>query len=211
MGDTSKNLPRNLEYWLYEKKMSQAELAKRIGVSAQTISNYVSGRNLPRMSRLDDICKTLGVTRSDLLGSPVSPLSYDNAEPRVLPPITSIPIYGRIAAGLPIEANQEIDGSIQVPRDRLHGGEFFGLRASGDSMYPRIEDGDALLFEKTAEYKSGDICAVYVNGYDATVKQVIKRDDQVVLQPVNPSYKAASYPQDEVEVVGMIKMIQRNF
>lgn len=191
--------------------MSQETLAQKVGVSRSAISRYESG----------DI-GTMGIDKARLMAKALyldplvfinfyQKMDFDNADPIVMEETIPVPIYGRIAAGLPIEANQEIDGSIQVPRDRLHGGKFFGLRASGDSMYPRIEDGDALLFEKTTEYKSGDICAVYVNGYDATVKQVIKRDDQVVLQPVNPSYKATSYPQDEVEVVGVIKMIQRNF
>lgn len=202
--------------------LTMDELAARfkerfgLNLSKSMISKWENGKAEPTNVYLSAYAKYFNVSLDYLIGlsDKMAPIPhYDNASPLKLKgrQTVSVPIYGRIAAGIPIEANEDIDGSIEVDKELVQHGEYFGLKATGDSMYPKIEDGDDLLFEKTSEYRSGDVCAVYVNGYDATVKQVINRGQDVVLQPINPSYQPHEYKKDEISVIGTIKLIQRKF
>ena len=80
--------------------------------------------------------------------------------------------------------------------------EYFGLRVKGDSMYPEYLDGDTVIVRKTPCCDSGDVCVVYVNGYDATLKRIkLNEDGSITLQPRNPEYPPRTYSLAEVESV----------
>ena len=83
-----------------------------------------------------------------------------------------IPVLGTIPAGIPIEAIEEILDYEEIPQSMAQKGDFFGLKVRGDSMAPRIQNGDIVIVRKQETAESGDICVVMVNGFDATLKQI---------------------------------------
>lgn len=127
-----------------------------------------------------------------------------------------IPVLGRVAAGVPIEAIQDVLGEEEITEDMASTGEFFGLRISGDSMSPDIQDGDTVIVKQQNDAESGDIVIVYVNGHDATCKRLRKYRDGVELVPINPSYDTKFYSDVEIEktpvkIIGRVMESRRKF
>lgn len=112
-----------------------------------------------------------------------------------------IPVLGRVAAGVPIEAIEGIDDWEEIPEEWTRSGdEFFGLRVRGDSMYPEYLEDDIVIVRKAPDCRSGQDCVVYANGYDATLKTVIKNSDgSITLKPINPTYAPTTYSPEEIE------------
>lgn len=181
---------RQLKYYLNLRNKSQTDLAKYIGVTNGTITNYVNGTNMPRMDRIDKICDFLLISRSDLL------TAHDNdARPRGV----KIGVLGRVPAGLPIEAVEDIIDYEEIPEEMAKNGEYFGLRIQGDSMYPRILDGDVVIVRKQSYADNRDIVIVLINGDDGTCKQYYRFDDHIELKPFNPMYKPLVFTKEEVD------------
>lgn len=112
----------------------------------------------------------------------------------------AIPILGVIKAGEPIIAIENVEGYEYVDANETKGGEFFYLRVNGDSMInARIFDGDLVYVRKQSDVDSGDVAVVLVNGYEATLKRVLKTDDSIILQPENPKYKPMVFGRKEIE------------
>lgn len=174
-----------------ELGMSQTELARRLDISPSTIHRYENGGigKLPA-----DYLQKLAVA---LRTSPTYFLGWD--EPDDIrdtdTETVDIPIYGSVPAGIPVEALEDIDGTIPIPADWLRGGkQYIALRVHGDSMYPRYLDGDIVIILLTPEFVGGKDSVVYINGYDATLKTVhTYTPGQITLQPVNPMYPTKHY------------------
>ena len=117
-----------------------------------------------------------------------------------------IPVLGTIKAGIAIEAQQDILEYIDIPKNWLKGGKsFYGLKISGDSMYPKYNENDIVIFEHTEDYTiaNNKDCAVMVNGFDATFKNVTINDSGITLVPLNLSnsdgYQPTFYSKDKIE------------
>lgn len=112
-----------------------------------------------------------------------------------------VPVLGHVAAGVPIEAiEDEVDWE-DIPTEWIHSGhEYFGLKVQGDSMYPKYLEGDTVIVRKTEDCESGQDCVVYVNGYDATLKNVKKQEDgSLILVPFNREYPPKKYTPKEID------------
>jgi repressor LexA len=127
-----------------------------------------------------------------------------------------IPVLGSIPAGIPLEAIEDIVDWEEIPAKMANGDkEYFGLRVKGDSMYPDFLDGDTVIVHKTPVCRSGDVCVVYVNGYDATLKQVkLGENGTLTLVPKNPSYPPRTYSANEiaslpVSIAGVVIELRR--
>lgn len=125
----------------------------------------------------------------------------------------TINVYGSIPAGIPIEAIEDITDTEDLSlKEYDKNKEYLGLRVDGDSMYPKYLDGDTVIIEKTPDCESGTDAAVYVNGYEATLKTVIKNENgTITLQPINPNYSPTTYGKgdDPVRILGIVKEIRR--
>nr|DAO84302.1 MAG TPA: Repressor protein CI [Caudoviricetes sp.] len=110
-----------------------------------------------------------------------------------------IPVLGYVAAGIPIEAIEDIVGWEDISKVRYGSGEYFGLQVQGHSMEPKISDGDVVIVRRQPDVDSGDIAVVLVNGDDATVKKVKKSPQGVTLIPSNPAYEPMYYTNAEIE------------
>lgn len=135
-------------------------------------------------------------------------MTFDNAEVTDLPSeVISIPVYGTIKAGVALENQNDIIEHMEIPKHWARGNKkLFGLKISGDSMYPKYQDGEIVIFEQTNDlstYKNND-CAVMINRTKSTFKKVVVSDKGLVLQPYNPSYEIKVYSNDEIENLPII-------
>lgn len=173
-----------------QRKMTQSELAKKIYISQPAYSKYEVGTASPNPETLSKIADALDVSVDYLLGS-------DSQTAR--PGYIRIPVLGRVAAGIPIDAIEEVIDWEDISAEVAGDGEYFGLQIKGHSMEPKISDGDVVIVRRQPDVDSGDIAVVLVNGDDATVKRIKKSPQGVTLIPSNPAYEPMYYSNDEIE------------
>ena len=126
--------------------------------------------------------------------------------------IISIPILGKIAAGLPIEAISENTNYIELPETLLKKGEYFILNVEGDSMIEAgIFDGDQVVIRKANDANNGEIVVALIDNNEATLKRIFKRGQQVALQPENSNYKTVIYGPDRIQIQGVLKHLIRSY
>jgi len=115
-----------------------------------------------------------------------------------------IPVYGQIAAGVPIEAIEDIIDYEEIPAEMAKDGEYIALMIKGDSMEPRLQTGDVVIIRKQETVDSGQIAAVMINGNEATLKKVILRTGGITLVPLNPKYEPMVYSNEQVKNLPII-------
>ena len=122
-----------------------------------------------------------------------------------------LPMYGRIAAGLPIEALRDNGQHIEVPLALLGGGEHYALEVAGDSMVEAgILDGDTVLIRKGDTAETGQIVVALVDDQEVTLKRLRRRGNSVALEPANAAFKTQIFPADRVKVQGrMVALLRR--
>lgn len=171
-------------------QLSQDELGAACGTKRQTIFKYESGliTNIPS-DRLEKIAKVLNVTPAYLMGWEEQPESSSG---------TWIPVLGKVAAGIPIDAIENIEDYEEVPK-QMSPQDYFALRIKGDSMEPRVKDGDVVIVKKQSYAETGDVAVVLVNGDSATVKKIKKGPDGVMLIPINTAYEPMYYSNSDIE------------
>lgn len=193
-----KRVGQNIRKRRQEIGMSQEELALAIGKKSRSaVSKIELGVNDIGQSDLNAIASALGTTAGDLIdGSQKNQSAEENNSL-----IVRLPILGAIAGGTPIEAYQNaqaenyIDFSI---RKSSSDQQYIALKVEGDSMEPYIGDGDVAVIEVCYEWHNGAVMAVYVNGYNATLKRVrIDHNGFLTLQPFNPSHEPMTYTPEE--------------
>lgn len=198
----------NLNRLLEANGKNQADLAAYMEVSQATVSNWCKGIKSPRMDKLDRICVFLNCTRTDLL--------EDKPEPREKPRGVKIPVLGDVAAGIPIEAVEDIIDYEEIDEDLARRGEFFGLRIKGNSMSPRIQNGDVVIVRIQPDAESGDIVIAKVNGDDACCKKLQKHDDGISLVSLNPDYEPMFFSKKDiidlpVNIIGKVMELRGKF
>ena len=126
--------------------------------------------------------------------------------------IISIPILGKIAAGVPIEAISDNTNYIELPETLLKKGEYFILNVEGDSMIEAgIFDGDQVVIRKANNANNGEIVVALIDNNEATLKRIFKRGQQVALQPENSNYKTVIYGPDRIQIQGVLKHLIRSY
>lgn len=183
MSDKVATFARRLREGLDVRGMTQAELAKRSGISKSSISRYIKGDWEGKQSAVYELAKALGVTEAWLMGYDV-PMESDTApavppgfEP--LPKMVKRPLVGTIACGEPITAEENIEDYVDVPEDAQCD---FCLRCKGDSMIDAgIHDGDIVYIHIQPEVENGQIAAVRIDG-EATLKRVFWNEESQTLQ-----------------------------
>lgn len=180
--------------------LSQVELGKIAGVTDKAVSTWESGQKIPRMGAVEKMAAYFGVPKSVILDdAPAAPTIPAGFEP--LPEMTTIPLVGSIACGTPITAEENIEARIGIPAAWR---ADFALTCHGDSMAPKICDGDIVCIRKQQEVENGEIAAVRI-GEEATLKRFYRQGDTVLLQAENPTFAPlvyANHQLDEVEIEG---------
>ncbi|MFC2679191.1 MAG: LexA family protein [Granulicatella sp.] len=207
MSDKAINdiIATNLNRLLEVNGKSQADLAAYMEVSQATVSNWCKAIKVPRMDKLDRICIFFNCSRSDLMDERVEK-----------PKGVKIPVLGDVAAGIPIEAVEEILDYEEIDEDLAKKGEFFGLRIKGNSMAPRIQSGDVVIVRVQPYAESGDIVIAKVNGDDACCKKLLKHNDGITLLSFNPDYEPLSFNKNDVislpvSIIGKVVELRGKF
>lgn len=124
----------------------------------------------------------------------------------------NIPLHGKIAAGMPIEALESAADTMAVPPGLLGKGEHYALEISGDSMVELgILDGDRVIIRKTDIAENGDVVVALVDNQEATLKTLHKRGHQVALKPANPDFSTQILPADRVKIQGKLVALLRRY
>lgn len=201
------NITQRTVRLLKEFNRQDKELCDYIGVAQSTFTNWKNRNTEPKSKYIPAIAEFFNVSVDYLLnGEEKAPAPTGEA--------IRLNVLGSVPAGVPLEAIEDIVDWEEIPQEWTRGGkEYFSLRVKGDSMSPEYLDGDNIILQKTPDCESGDDCVVYVNGYDATFKRVIKKIDHVILQPINPSYEPimCEYGNgDNIKIAGVVVELRRN-
>jgi repressor LexA len=138
--------------------------------------------------------------------------------PTPLPPgaggdgAVDLPLYGRIAAGTPIEALRDPDTTASVPADLIAGGEHYALTVEGDSMIDAgILDGDTVIIRRCDTAENGTIVVALVDGQEATLKRLRRRGNTIALEPANGAYETRIFGPDRVAIQGRLVGLIRHY
>lgn len=193
-----------------ELGLTQLQVANRVDVSEGTVSRWESG-NIANMGR-DKIAALAAILKLN----PSIIAGWDDEETPFESSAIKIPVLGRVPAGIPLEAIECIIDYEEIPVEMARTGEFFGLQIEGDSMAPRILDGDVVIVRKQPTVESGDIAIVMVNGDDATCKRVMHHENGLSLVSNNPAYQPRYFTAQEVEkmpiqIIGKVVELRGKF
>lgn len=187
-----------------ERGFSQDQLAALVKLSRGSISNYEAGIREPEYEVVEAFADIFNVDTDYLFGrSDVKrKVSFDpNVPPgfQPLPELSTVPLVGRIACGQPITAEENVEGYVSIPSAWR---ATFTLMCEGDSMAPRIQDGDLVAIRKQTVVENGEIAAVRI-GDEATLKRVYFHDDYIELRPENPAYSSIIRRREEMNDVSI--------
>ncbi|UPO88307.1 MULTISPECIES: S24 family peptidase [Bacillaceae] len=195
------SIGKNIKRLREQHNLTQEQLANIIGVSDKAVSTWESELKTPRMGTIQKIADHFGILKSDIIEDKKDNVtSIGSSAPHGIDSI-KMPLLGSISAGVPLEMI-EVQDLVNVPREV---GETypdaFLLEVIGDSMNKVIPEGALALLDPTIEISNGDIAAVAVNGYDATLKRVFKHQDGVTLEPLsyNPEHKTQFYSDKDMD------------
>ena len=171
--------------------LSAETVAERLGVSPATIYRYENNdiKKFPT-DILEPLAKVLHTTPAYLLGIE----SKNKSQTAV-----KIPVLGLVRAGIPMDAVEHIIDYEEISEELARQGEFFALQIKGDSMEPKISEGDVVIVRKQPDVESGVIAIVLVNGDEATIKKVQKFNGGINLIPSNPAYDVMTYTNEQIE------------
>lgn len=173
--------------------------------------------------RLAHRARAIEITRLpdsiDDSGSNVTRLQPKQPEPPQDPgfPIgadaVSLPVMGRIAAGTPIAAIEQVSHHVAIPGSMVGGsGRHFALEVKGDSMINAgINNGDIVVIREQTNAENGDIVVALVEGHEATLKRLRKRGNAIALEAANPAYETRLYGADQVQVQGKLVGLIRSY
>ncbi len=126
--------------------------------------------------------------------------------------LQQIPLYGKIAAGTPIEAIRNEGDMFEMPTALLGVGEFYALKVEGDSMIKAgIHDKDIVIIKRTETVRDGEIAVALVDGEEVTLKRLQRKDGQVILHPENDDYEPRTFSSDRVQIQGQLATLYRSY
>lgn len=191
---------KNIKYVREKRGLSQSKLAEMIDVNQTTIARWEDENRIPTIDKAIQVSNILNIPLDILVGKN---LQFDNVEPvNIDSNIIKIPVFGTIKAGIPIESQSDIIDYVEIPKIWTRGGKkFYGLKISGDSMFPKYNEDDIVIFEQnddTTLYHGKDV-AIMINGTESTFKKLLVNEQGIVLQPYNTGYDIMMFSKEDVE------------
>lgn len=199
-------MEEELKKLIIEKYGSIRKFAIKIDIPYTTIDSILKrGIDNSNVSNVIKICKALNISLDQSLNENriINNLSFDNADIIDFDDdIIKIPVFGTIKAGIPIESQSDIIDYVEIPKIWTRGGKkFYGLKISGDSMFPKYNEDDIVIFEQnddTTLYHGKDV-AIMINGTESTFKKLLVNEQGIVLQPYNTGYNIMMYSKEDVK------------
>ena len=203
-------MAENIQYYLDLRHKDRNDLCRDLGFKYTTVSNWLQGTKYPRIDKIELMARYFGITKADLVEKRQEPAP-------TLKETYRIPVLGKVAAGIPIEACEDIiDYEYLSNRYKNDGYNYFALRIQGKSMEPTIMDGDNVIVRQQPTVDSGDIAIVLINGDSATAKEVNITKDGITLIGHNVSvYSPHHYTQKDIKelpvnILGKVTEIRRH-
>ena len=191
-----------------DMKRTQQQMADFLGITQQAYAAYENDKSSPPKDVLQKLADFFNVSVDYILNRDSNRTSKTKGK--------WVNVYGKIAAGIPIEAIEEIIDQEEISADMATHGEYIALKVQGSSMEPRIVNGDVVIIRLQETIENGEIAAVFVNGNDVTLKQVKKEDDGLWLLPLNPAFQPLFYSKKEcaelpVRILGKMVELRAKF
>ena len=212
MGDRSKTINPNFSKVLKSLRenqgLTQLQVGKIVNKGESTVRMWELRKSEPDHETMLLLANYFGVSVDYLLGREENSPATQQGK--------WINVFGHIAAGIPIEAIEDIVDQEQITDDMAAHGEFIALRVKGDSMEPKISDGDTVIIRIQDTVENGEIAAVYVNGNDVTLKRVRKEDNGLWLIGTNPAFTPIFFSKKEcaelpVRILGKMVELRAKF
>ena len=184
-------MAQNIKYYMNLHQKERNDICKDLGIKYTTLTDWINGKTYPRIDKIEAMAQYFGISKADLVEERNKSESVG----------VMIPLLGRVAAGVPISAVENIIGQEEISRSMAITGEFFALRIKGDSMSPYIMDGDIVVVRQQNTAESGDVVIALVNGNDGVCKRFKRIDGGIMLTSVNPQYDPIIFNHSEVDSV----------
>lgn len=199
-------MAKNIKYQMDKNGMRPTDICGTLKIPMPTFSDWINAKTYPRIDKIELMANYFGIEKSDLV---------EDKSTRFKKGVT-INVLGRVAAGLPIEAIEDIIDTEEITEEMARTGDFFGLKIKGDSMIPNICDGDVVIVRQQDDAESGDIVIATINGTDATCKRLRKYTDGIELIANNPTYEPLDFSNREiiekpVRIIGKVVELRRKF
>lgn len=199
-------LAKNLSYYMEINKVDRYKLCEDLNFKYSTVSEWLSAKKYPRIDRIEKLANYFKIAKSDII---------EEKEPSNLGSIISqgdniykIPVFETVSAGFGAYASNEIVDYIPVLINNPYDVDYtIAIRVKGDSMYPKIEDGDIIIVRKQTSVDSGDVAVLLLDDEEGLVKKVMYGKDWIELISINPEYKTRRFEKEEVlrlRVVGKV-------
>lgn len=204
------DLTDRIKHLCEKKNTTIMQLEIELGFSNGAISKWK--KSSPKVSSLIKVSKYFNVSMDYLLGNEVIPINSSKEKGGV-----RIPVLGRIVAGIPIEAIEDIIDWEEIPTSMARTGDYFALMVTGRSMEPTLRDGDVVILKKQSDVDNGDIAAVLINGNEATIKEIKKGLSGITLIGHNVvEYSPTFYSNEDIErlpisILGKAVELRRKF
>ena len=208
MGDLGNKeiMAKNIKYYMTRNNIRPTDICGTLKFPMATFSDWINAKTYPRIDKIELMANYFGIEKSDLV----------EEKGRAIKRGITINVLGRVAAGIPIEAIENIIDTEEITEELARTGNFFGLQIHGDSMMPNICDGDIVIVRQQEDAETGDIVIATVNGTDATCKRLRKYRDGIELIANNPTYEPLDFSMQEiiekpVKIIGKVVELRRKF
>ena len=181
----------NLNKFMVKYDKDIDDVAKACNVKKKEILKWTNAEKIPAVDIIQRLAIIFDCYKSDL----TEKMGRSTAHPRGV----RIPVLGRVVAGIPIEAIEEILDYEEISESTARTGDYFALQVKGDSMEPRMYEGDVVIVRKQETAQTGDVAIVLVNGDEATVKKIRIMDSGIMLIPFNTKYDPWIYTAEDIE------------
>ena len=184
-----------IEQRLNELGIKRSKMLADLGIPSSTFSTWKKKDAAPDRKYLVALSDYLGLSTDYILTGEKEDIKKIKLDDEPI----QIRVLGKVAAGVPIEAVEDVIGEETISKKMAETGDYFGLRISGDSMEPLIHHGSIVIVRQQDDVENGDIAIVIVNGEDATCKKIEKFENGIMLVPINKAYEEKFYTNEEIE------------
>lgn len=203
-------IPRLFEL-MSEKNIKSKELSEKLGFSTGNISDWKSGRSMPGAFACASIANYFDVSVDYLLG--ITNVRKYEEKSQLLPVegVRAVPLFETVSAGFGAYADSSRIGFMPVYiKSDYEAENTLAVKVKGDSMFPKIEDGDTVVVCRDMEWHNGDIVVALIDGDEGVVKRAFRSADHLTLESINPMYPPRRFDLEEmnrVQIVGKVRMI----
>lgn len=198
----------NLRYYMEKNNINRIRICEDLGFVYSTFNDWYNGVKYPRIDKIELLANYFDIQKSDLIEA--------RSENETVCKGILIPVLGYIRAGIPMTAVENIIDYEEISKEMANQGEYFALIVKGDSMEPKMSEGDIVIVRKQKTVENGQIAVVLINGDEATVKKFYQNDNGIKLISFNSKYEPFFFTVDEVNnlpvsVIGKVIELRAKF